>query len=228
MKPSTEFIIETSEKALLNLVPLVGGSIASVWGDIQAERKSIRFQEFLNQLQNDLQGLTDQINKDLVSKPDFLDIFELTSKNIINERNENKRILYKNILVNAICLTQSDFDEVEQCIRIIENTTETNIYLLKILSDPDKHNKTLKEPLPHRSGNMSTTTIRKMLVKLLPGFDGGIIVENLKDLEFLGLITPISDSIQNILTYSGLAPISNLLTLKGERLIKYIVGKNKS
>lgn len=228
MKHSSEFIIETSGKALLNLVPLVGGSIASVWGDIQAERKSKRFQDFLKQLQGDLETLRNEVNSNFISKPDFLDIFELTSKNIINERNENKRLLYKDILVNSICMTQSDFDEVEQCIRIIENTTEANIYLLKILSTPEKHNNTLKEPLQHPSGNMSTTTIRKLLVKLMPGIEGGIIVENLKDLEFLGLVNSISGSLQDMMTYSGLKPISNQLTLKGERLIKYIVGKNNS
>ena len=75
---------------------------------------------------------------------------------------------------------------------------------------------------------MSTTTIRKLLVKLMPGIEGGIIVENLKDLEFLGLINSISGSLQDMMTYSGLTPISNQLTLKGERLIKYIVGKNNS
>jgi hypothetical protein len=228
MKPSTEFVVETTGKAILNLVPLVGGSIASVWGDIQAERKAHRFNNFLETLRADLENHKERINSDFINKEDFLDVFELTSKKIINERNENKRILYKDILLNAVTLDQSNYDEVEQCIRTVENLTEANLYLLKVLSNPEHHNNLLPSPIPPSSGNMSTTTRRKILIQLMPEWNGGMVLENLKDLEFLGLINEMSSSLQDMIIYNGLAIVSNQLTLKGERLIKYIQGKNGS
>lgn len=104
----------------------------------------------------------------------------------------------------------------------MENATENNIYLLKVLSEPEKHNQTLDEPVLKFTGNMSTTTLSRILQKLLPGWQGGQILENLKDLEFLGLIHPISNNFQNMVTANGLSPVVNSLTTKGERFVSYI------
>ena len=58
--------------------------------------------------------------------------------------------------------------------------------------------------------------------QLLPGWQGGQILENLKDLEFLGLILPISDHFQDMITANGLSPVVNSLTLKGQRFADYL------
>lgn len=222
MKVTNEFLIETTTKALISFIPFVGGAVSSVLSDTMAERKQQRLYEFLNQLKDDLENLKGNFKKDFVEQDDFLDIFELTSRNVMGERNEIKRLAYKNILVNAITSTEPSFDDIEQCIRLVENTTENNIYLLRVLSDPELQNKNLGSPVVQPTGNMQTTTLSKVLQKLLPGWQGGQILENLKDLEFLGLILPISNSFQDMIQDFGLSPVVNSLNLKGERFIKYI------
>jgi hypothetical protein len=222
MKVTKEFIIETTAKALISFIPFAGGAVGSVLADVMAERKQQRLNDFLTQLKDDLEKNEEKVNKDLVAKDDFLDIFELTAKKVMEERNEVKRLAYKNILVNGLIQTDTNFDDIEQCIRLVENTTENNIYLLKVLSDPEGHNTSLGEPVKQPNGNMSTTTLSRVLQKLLPGWQGGKILENLKDLEFIGMILPISNSFQDMVTANGLSPVVNSLTLKGERFVKYL------
>lgn len=222
MKITKEFILETTTKALVSLIPFAGGAVGSVLADVVAERKQQRLNDFLSQMKVDLENQKDKFNNDVVNKEDFLDIFELTAQKVMGERNEIKRLAYKNILVNGLTQDDTNFDDIEQCIRLVENTTENNIFLLKVLSDPEAHNLSLGEPVSKPTGNMSTTTLSRVLQKLLPGWQGGQILENLKDLEFMGLIHPISGSFQDMVTANGLSPVVNSLTLKGERFERYL------
>ena len=222
MKVTKEFIIEITTKALISFIPYAGGAVSSVLSDVMAERKQQRLNVFLSQLKDDLENQKAKLNNDTVNKDDFLDIFELTAKKVMEERNEIKRLAYKNIIFNGLTQANTTFDDIEQCVRLVENTTENNIFLLKVLSDPEKHNISLGEPVPKPTGNMSTTTLSRVLQKLLPGWQGGQVLENLKDLEFLGLILPISNSFQDMVTANGLSPVVNSLTLKGQRFVSYI------
>ncbi len=222
MKVTKEFIKETTTKALISFIPLAGGAVGSVLSDVMAERKQQRLNDFLSQLKDDLETQKDKLNNNIVNKDDFLDIFELTAKKVMEERNEIKRLAYKNIIINGLTQANTSFDDIEQCVRLIENTTENNIFLLKVLSDPEKYNLSLGEPIPKPTGNMSTTTLSRVLQKLLPGWQGGQILENLKDLEFLGLIQPISNNFQDMVTANGLSPVVNSLTLKGQRFVSYL------
>lgn len=224
MKITKEFIAEGTVKALVSLIPFAGGPIGSLLADTLAERKEQRLNDFLTQLKEDLDAQREKINSELITKDDFPDIFELTTKKVLDERNTVKRTAYRNIIVNGITREDSDFDDMEQCIRLIENTTEQNIYLLKILSDPEEHNNSIGNPVKKPTGNLSTTTISRTLQALLPNWTGGQILENLKDLEFIGLIQPISNSFQDMISGYGLSPIVKSLTLKGERFISYIKG----
>jgi hypothetical protein len=141
----------------------------------------------------------------------------------MDERSAAKRTTYKVILVNGVTKANSEFDDVEQCIRIMDNLTENNINLLRVFSDPAKHNKSIGEPIKPPIGNMSSTTLSRVLQALLPGWQGGLILENLKDIEFLGLIQPISANFQTMVTANGLSPIVNSLTPKGERFVRYLL-----
>jgi len=223
MKITKRFIGETSGKELISIIPLVGGPISSVLSDFLAERKQQRLNEFFTRLKEDLDKVQERVDKEFISKEDFLDIFELTAKKIMEERKDVKRNTYRQILVNGITKANSGFDDVEQCIRVLENLTENNIILLTVFSDPVKHNSSISEPVKRPTGNMLNTTLSKVLRALLPGWQGGLILENLKDLEFLGLVQPLSANFQTMITANGLSPVVNALTPKGERFVRYLI-----
>ena len=70
-------------KAAVSAIPFVGGSIASLWSDLessQVERKISRFIGLVETLQSDFEIIKEKVNKDFVSAPDCQDIFEKMSK----------------------------------------------------------------------------------------------------------------------------------------------------
>jgi len=221
MKVTKELIIETTGKALISIIPFVGGSIGSILADVLAERKQQRLNEFLNQLSADLENQKSNINNAFIQQDDFLDLFELSAKKVMSERNETKRVIYKNILVNGITQIDSDFDDLEKFIRMVENTTEKNIYLLKVLSDPSAHNNSIGNPASALGHNVISST-RKIFETLLSGWTRDEIVENLIDLESLGLIKSLSNNLHDMVGQRGLGPVQDSLTTKGKRFIKYI------
>jgi hypothetical protein len=221
MKVTRDFIIETSGKALVSIIPYVGGSIGSILSDVLAERKQQRVNELLKQLSADLDSQKDKINNAFIQKNGFLDLFELSAKKVMEERSETKRIIYKNILVNGIIQIDSDLDDLEKFIRMVENTSERNIYLMKVLSSPSAHNISIGNPASILGHNVTNST-RRIFEILLPDWPMEEIVENLIELESLGLIKSLSNNLNDMVGQRGLGPVQESLTTKGKRFIKYI------
>src|SRR5258708_2727877 len=133
--------LSTVGKALLELVPYVGGSISSIIGDYQAERKHQRLLDFFEVLKNDLEQVKSALNNDFIENDDFLDIFEATAKRIVNERTIEKRTAFKNILLNSTIKSGVDYDEVEEHLRLLDRLRKEHLLILKILADPVKFDK---------------------------------------------------------------------------------------
>ena len=222
MKITNDFITETAGKALISIIPIVGGSIGSILNDFLAERKQQRVKELLYQLSEDLNNLKGKINHNFIEQDDFLDLFELTANKVMSERNESKRIYFKNILVNGITRSDSDFDELEKFIKMVENIAEKNFYILKLLSNPSTHNTSIGNPAS-KLGHSVVSSTRTIFQTLLPGWTLEEIIENLIDLESFGLIKSLSNHINDMVGQRGLGPIENSLTIKGKRFIQYII-----
>lgn len=145
-------------KGIVAMIPTLGGTVTSVWSDIeaiQAKRKHERLEEFYIALKEDIEKIKEQINTSYINQPDFLDIFELTAKYIVNERNEEKRILFRNVLVNSIAIKKCSYDKTEKYLRILEQINSFELLLLRILKDPKAYNKLqgskIKDPNEKRS-----------------------------------------------------------------------------
>ena len=131
--PNNEEESDIAVKALINLIPGVGGAIGSILNDKLAARKDARIKEFLEILKNELEKNTKHINSNFVSKDDFLDLFELTANRISNEKSGLKREAFKNILLRGILSTNYDFDQIEYQIKILDQLNAPHIELLKSL-----------------------------------------------------------------------------------------------
>ena len=99
-------------KSLLAAVPYIGGSVTSYISDIQAERKLKRIDELIISLGVDLHGLEEKIRKEFVEKDDYKYIIEETFRKVAQERTIEKRIAYKNILLNSMVDNSLDYDEL--------------------------------------------------------------------------------------------------------------------
>ena len=123
------------------MIPILGGSLTSVWSDveaIQAKRKHERLEEFYLALETEVQKIKEQINGSYINQPDFLDIFEQTAKYIVNERREEKRILFRNVFINSIIAKGCSYDKTEKYLRILEQMNSLELLLLKIINNSSK------------------------------------------------------------------------------------------
>ena len=150
-------------KGIVTMIPVLGGTITSVWSDIeaiQAKRKHERLEEFYIALKEEVERIKDRINTSYINQPDFLDIFELTAKYIVNERNEEKRILFRNILANSITMKDCSYDKTEKYLRVLEQMNSFELLLLKILRNPKVYNDQQGNVIKDPNGGQSNAVLR--------------------------------------------------------------------
>ena len=211
---------ETTVKALISAVPILGGPISTVIGDIQSIRKEKRFIEFINELQEDIRNLSDHINAEFVSKEDFLDIFEQTARKIVMTRQEAKRTAFRHILSNAILSSDVSYDEVEEFLSLVERFREEHIFLLNILRNPVKYDEETGNRVG--KGGRMMTSISQIMRQLLPGWNKDLILEVTTVLENERLIQHITARYNMTLTDQGINHLVNTLTPKGMRFVAFI------
>lgn len=213
-------LLSTAGKALLELVPFVGGSVSSIIGDYQAERKHQRLVDFFESLKNDLESVKESINRDFIEKDDFLSIFEETTRRIVSERTLEKRIAFKNILVNSTIRTDVDYDEIEEQLRLLERLRKEHLLLLKILSNPIAFDKELGSVVGDGGG--MPTSLYSIMSKLLPTWKPESVLEVSSDLQSERLIKDFSNNLGTMLTDRGIHHLQNRITEKGNRFYKFV------
>ena len=212
---------ETAVKALISAVPIFGGPISTILGDIQSIRKEKRFIEFINGIQEDIRNLSGHVNAEFISKEDFLDIFEQTARKIVMTRQEAKRTAFRHILSNAILSSDVSYDEFEEFLSLVERFREEHIFLLSILRDPVKYDEETGNRVG--KGGRTTTSISQIMRQLLPGWNKDLILEVTTVLENNErLIQHIRSRYNMTLTDQGINHLVNSLTPKGMRFVAFI------
>lgn len=225
-------IKESVIKGIISAVPYLGGTVTSIWSDIQAERKHERLLEFYTALDDEIKIIKEKLNVGYISKPDFLDVFEATVKFVINERSNEKRRFFKNILLNGMMDKIADYDKTEKFLRIVDDMSNPEIIILKIFFNPVIYNKNngelVRDPNWTSSGVRNsiiytkTYSIIEILKSLLPDYSKDEIIEALYFTERNRLVI---ENIAKISTQSNGHPIDLLkdrLTRKGNDFILYI------
>lgn len=138
-----KIISECVGKQLLNSNPITGFIVSYIETVKvrQAERKLTRCMEMLESLRQDLEESQKNINEEYVKNDDFLDIFEQTVNYVANERNIDKRMYFKNILLNSIFKNTVDYDITEKYMNILSRLEKDDLIILKVLYQPELANK---------------------------------------------------------------------------------------
>jgi hypothetical protein len=201
-------------------VPILGGPISTIVGDIQSIRKGKRFLEFINGLLEDLHNFSDRVNSEFVSKEDFLDIFEQTARKIVMTSQEIKRTAFRHILSNAILSSDVSYDEIEEFLSLVERFREEHIFLLSILRDPVKYDEETGNQVG--KGGRTMTSISQIMRRLLPDWTEDLILEVITVLENERLVQHITSRYNMTLTDQGINHLSNTLTPKAMRFVVFI------
>lgn len=223
-------------KGIVAMIPVLGGTITSVWSDIeaiQAKRKFERLEEFYLELKKDIEGIQAKISDSYTAQPDFLDMFELTAKYIVNERNEEKRVSFKNILVNSIISEDCSYDKTEKYLRIVEQMNNLEILILKVLVNPSKYNMQQGDIIknPNNTSNAVYRTVYSLVYEFKKVLSELTMIPE-EDIDeaiyFLESNRLVMDKTSNYRLQTNGNPIHILddkLTSKGKDFVSFIVRK---
>lgn len=222
-------IVQGFLKGVGSIVP-IGNIAVGIINELQSKqivRKVKRMEDFLEQLQEDIDGIKDKINDSCINCDDFSDIFEKTSRYVVNERNEDKRRLFKNIFEHTITDKDYDFDETEQYFRLLEQLSPFQLDILAVLYNPSKYNnakgKIIPDPINNQwqsswgqysGGGILTRLMQKRDYEVRSAvsslYYNGLVNENLMDRTLQTNGNPIH-------------VLDNSLTIYGRRFVKYLL-----
>ena len=227
-------IVEASGKAfikeLTSCLPL-GKTAIGIYEELQSkqiQRKIERLEEFYTNLAASVNAVNDKINQEYVNRDDFLDVFEEATRFVVTERQEQKRLLFKNILANSIVNPDCDYDKTEKYFRLLDNLGDLELRVLAVLENPEQYNKNhgmiIKDPINNAyQTTWNTVTSMGVLTQVL-----GLKVHQVEDaitVLFTNGLT-IENSMSHQLNTNGntIAVLKNLLTARGRDFVKFLKG----
>ena len=83
-------------------IPWLGGPISAVLGGVSFGRKIGRVKEVVNGIVTDLRELRSDVSEKYVQTDEFQELLEAALRRASEERNEEKRQIYRDFVVNAI------------------------------------------------------------------------------------------------------------------------------
>lgn len=219
-KEDRQYVLESSAKALLALIPGIGGTIQSILSDALADRKEERLREAFDSLKNDLNEHKIEINKSFISTIDFIDLFEITATKIRDERIKEKRVAYKNILLHGILSADINYDELEEQISILDQLYANHILLLSFFNNPETF---INNQLGFKVGGYMANSYRSFFKNYFPQFEKEHLEDLLFQLENLRLVVTMSSDLQTMMMSVSISSFNDKLTKRGRKFVEYII-----
>ncbi|WP_428737834.1 hypothetical protein [Sulfurimonas sp.] len=189
-------------------VPWIGGPVSNVLSGMSLGRKLGRVREVLESLSNDLKEFKSEASESYVKTEEFEDLLEQTLKRVGEERNEEKRHLYKAFLTDSIESPGEPYDDQLRLLRTFEQISPDHIQVLKAFSQKP-------EPNP---GSMGTPI--QTLRQRLPDFDEKRIEEIVAQLNDMRITN--QRSLKTMMTGHGAADLRHSVTGYGSKIVNYI------
>ena len=190
-------------------VPWIGGPVSNVLSGMSSGRKFARVREVLEGLTSDLSDFKSEVSEEYVKTEDFEELLEQTLRRSADERNQEKRQIYRSFLTNAIESPGEPYDEQIRFLRTLEELKPDHLKVLRALSktpDPDpgmmgSPNQTLRQRLPE----LEEKRIEELITQL-------------NDLRVTNMT-----SLKTMMTGRGAADLRHSITSYGQRFMQYIV-----
>jgi len=200
--------------ALVGVVPGLGSTIAAYFAGTANEYKAKRLEELFEAMADDLDGLSDKVSTDYLKTEDFADLLDETLRRVANERSQEKRRIYKNILVDAIAHPSSyTYDEQLRFLRTLENLQPAHIAVLKAIMVRPTDEQQLR--MSGYAGSQIQTLeqrLPKMSARLIDELVAQLNDERLTDFGHLHTMT----------SPSGAQDLSTRLTPYGQRFVAFL------
>ncbi|MGH9771262.1 MAG: hypothetical protein ACRD4Q_06145 [Candidatus Acidiferrales bacterium] len=196
--------------AIANIVPLIGGPIASIIGGISAGKKEQRILEAVQRVSEDLHDFTSQAAEEYVKTEDFEELLENTLRRVAQERSAQKRRLYSAILTTAIKHPGGDYDDQLRFLKTLDELDPDHIKILRSL---------LQQPEPDLAMMGSPMQTLRKRIPAMAEAQIEQLVNELNDRRIASLT-----SLRTIMTAHGAANLQHAVTPYGRRFLSYVAG----
>lgn len=223
-KEEIDFTRRSSIKAIGSIIASIPGMgiilspLLSLYNDTLSDREISRIKELIENLFTELAAHKDDVKEEYLKNEDFGGIFEITLRRVSEERNELKRLAYKNILVNAIVKADKAFEDIDMYIRILDRLTPDHIEILRLIYRPDLHSKN-GQPINEHEKSHTTEALFK---KYLQWTQVDKIRDCLYELEYMRLIEALAGGMRNM-AQTSVSALQNARTTRGKALIDHIM-----
>jgi hypothetical protein len=188
-------------------VPWIGGPVSNVLGGISMGRKLARVREVLEGLVTDLAEFKSEVAEEYVKTEEFEELLEQTLKRAADERNEEKRRIYRAFLTDAIESPGKPYDEQIRFLRTLEELQPDHLKVLRALSQTP-------EPNPGITPNQ---TLRRRLPELEEARIEDLVTQ-LNDLRVTNLT-----NLKVMMTGHGAENLQHAITQYGNRFLQYLI-----
>ncbi len=189
-------------------VPWIGGPVSNVLGGISLGRKLARVREVLEGLVEDLAEFKSDAAKEYVATEEFEELLEQTLRQVSDERNEDKRRIYRAYLTDAIESPGEPYDEQIRILGTLRELQPDHFRVVRALSQaPD--------PTPGMMGSPIQT-----LCGRLPELEEARIEDLITQLNDLRVTNVMS--LKAMMTGGGAENLQHAITQYGQRFLKYI------
>ncbi len=196
---------------IASAVPWIGGPVSNVLSGIVFNRRFDRVEEVLNGLANELKSFQSKASESYVKTEDFEELLEKTLRQAADERNEDKRHMYRDFLTGAIKDPGATFDEQTRFLKTLNYLEVDHVRILRaLLADPSD------------ASDMDMGTIRQTLLRRVPGLSADQVTEIVRDLNGLGLTSDLSRRLVTMMTGHGSADLKSSITPKGQQFLRFL------
>ena len=202
----------------LEAVPYVGGVLSSTASYFLEMRKNRRLNEFLVNLAEDLRFVKDQINREFAESEEFQDLTEDILSKAAETRQPEKLDAFRAIFLNTVLSDHPDYDETAEIADLIYSWQSRHVVLLRILDDPRAADEQMDKVVGDGGGG--TTSISRILGKLLPEWDKDQIERTWQDLHNKRFHR--TSGTRTITADIGIRQLENRLTDFGSKVTSYL------
>ena len=201
-----------------NAVPVVGGVLSGIADSIIEKRQNRRLNNFLVSIAGDLQALENRMNQEFLQSEDFEDLAEDIFSKAAETRQQEKLQAFKAIFMNTLLSSSPSYNEAAEMADLVDQWQARHIILLKVLANPLSVDEQMGRPVGE--GGSLTTSISKILKKLLPDWDDDQIDRTWQDLYDKHIHN--TPGTKTMMTDKGIYQLENRLTEYGQKVVGFI------
>jgi hypothetical protein len=202
----------------LNLIPVVGGTLAAIAMGFISRRQNRRLQEFLDLLAEDLKTLSERLDIEFVKSNEFEDLAEDILSKASETRQQEKLEALRAIFLNTIIADNPNYNEGLEMAELITRWQPRHITILRILNEPLEADRQMGDVVGFGGG--FSTSIGQILSKLLPSWDEDQIDRTWKELNDARIHN--TPSTKTMITDQGIHQLQNRLTDFGQKVANYL------